>query len=420
MKFAALAVSMFIAFPCLAADENKPTKPAPPEVMKDAVDPYTPGKERTRFLTAAGVDSELTETEFDAATDADASFVRQYDHWSSLKSFDKNKDKNIDWFEADSYRRALRKAVLTKYDENKDNKLTGDERAAANKDLARGNIPKIIATSGGSAGPGPAPGVGEENPRPDRGERFRGRRGRFIERFDKDGDGELSQEEREAMAVTMIKEGRERQVRKWDEDGDGLLNEAEREKVMQDRGDQWWLKIDDLGMKHFDADNDGKLSDQESQDIVAFGKQLQDMGKKWELEFLDSNGDGEITAEERQAMRGRMQMVGISMLPKAMTWFDQNGDGRVDQDEREDAMFTVEKAARRNIKMWTDKFDGNGDGRLDPAERKKLVGGIDKDIAQRYARHDKDGDGQLSNTEIASWLEEAAEEWGVKPAQDKS
>jgi len=99
------------------------------------------------LFAAAGVDSEMSEAEFKANGEASDPFVRKFDKWSSLKAFDKNTNGKIDWFEADGYRRGLRKSVLGAYDKNKNTRLQGEERDAANKALASGKVPKILLPS---------------------------------------------------------------------------------------------------------------------------------------------------------------------------------------------------------------------------------------------------------------------------------
>jgi len=403
-----------------AADEAKDTDAKPaveskdiPELMKDTIDPYVPGTERGLFLKAAGVDSELDEAEFEANAKAEEPFVRVFDKWGALARFDKNTNKKIDWFEADAYRRDFRARMLAEYDKDKDTKLAGAERDDANKALAAGKLPKVLPQN-------TAPRVdgGNDDPRPDRprrGQRGEERRREALEKFDKDGDGELSRDERKEQAATMIFDGRSRQVRKWDENGDGVLDENERAKVMEDEQDQWWLRFDDIGMKHFDADADGKLSEGESRDIVAFGEQLEKVGKGWEVKLLDNDGDGEVSPDERRAMQSRMQIIGITMLPEAMKWVDTDGDGRPSREELQAVAVRAAQKGKQELDKWVKKYDGNGDGRLDGTERGKFIGGVDEDIAARFKRNDKDSDGKLSDGEIRSILEELAEEYDVKP-----
>ncbi len=401
MILTSLALALVFAVAPVTSAQDEPA-----EMARGAIDPYVPGTQRAAFLRAAGVDSEMNEAEHEADSGKKEAFVRSYDKWATMKLFDRNRNGSLDWFEADAYRRAVRQAVLNKYDINEDKKLTGPEREALNKALAEGKLPKIEVTrTVPDAAPAPAP----DRPR---------RRGAFGERraqYDKDGDGELSPDERRAMASGEIMRGRDRMVSRFDSNGDGLLDASERATAEADEQGKWWLKVDDLGMKHFDADGDGKLSQAESDAIVAFGEKLQAVGKGWERDVLDTDGDGEVSQGERQAFQAKVQAAGIGLLPRAIKWADSNGDGTVSADERREVAERVAKQAEVNIAKWTNRFDANGDGRLDVGERDALIKGIDEDARARYDRHDKDGDGQLSAPEIQGFIIELAEEWGVAP-----
>ena len=76
-----------------------------------------------------------------------------------------------------------------------------------------------------------APGT-EEGP-PPRDEGRRGRRGRmrdWTQRFDTDGDGKLSEEEKAKM-----EEARKKRMAEMDKDGDGEISPEEREEARQQR-----------------------------------------------------------------------------------------------------------------------------------------------------------------------------------------
>jgi len=118
---------------------KSPAKP-PPDLCRDAIDPYRPTIQKSRFFQAAGTDNELTETEFNANKAKPNGFVRRFDSWRALLAFDKDRNKSIDWIEADAYRYDIRKRVLAAYDTNADGKLSGNERTKANTDLARGRV----------------------------------------------------------------------------------------------------------------------------------------------------------------------------------------------------------------------------------------------------------------------------------------
>ena len=86
------------------------------DLCRGVVDPYVATVERGRFFAAAGKDSELTETEFAADRKRPIPFARVFDRWDVLISFDKSANKSVDWFEADAYRRDLRKRVMSAFD----------------------------------------------------------------------------------------------------------------------------------------------------------------------------------------------------------------------------------------------------------------------------------------------------------------
>lgn len=76
----------------------------------------------------------------------------------------------------------------------------------------------------------------------------------ILKKFDKDGNGELSQEERMAMREAMEARHKDK-FKEFDTDGDGKLSEQEREKMREARKAEF--------LKKFDTDGDGKLSEEE-------------------------------------------------------------------------------------------------------------------------------------------------------------
>lgn len=83
----------------------------------------------------------------------------------------------------------------------------------------------------------------------------------MIKKFDKDGDGKLSEEEKVELRKNMSERGRKLPpllMKKFDKDGDGELNQeekAEARKVMEARRKEM--------IEEFDKDGDGKLNDEE-------------------------------------------------------------------------------------------------------------------------------------------------------------
>jgi Ca2+-binding EF-hand superfamily protein len=98
----------------------------------------------------------------------------------------------------------------------------------------------------------------------------------LIAKFDKDGDGQLSPDERKAMREDMKAQGekrREEMLKKFDKDGDGKLSDEER-KAMRDAMEAKRKEI----LEKYDADKDGKLNPDERKAAIDAGEDLQ-MGR---------------------------------------------------------------------------------------------------------------------------------------------
>ncbi len=313
------------------------------DVLTDAVDPFSPGKERARFLKVAGVDTELEAQEFKANSKIANGFVRPFDKWSLLLLFDGNKDQKIDWFEANAYRKAIRAAVLTAYDKDGNSKLTGDERIKANKDLTAGKLPRISkpkasSGTGNTLGDGlPNPGSrtsGNRSPQETRGDSQRRRgssgfggfsqnREEFVKKYDKDKDGELNEQERRDAYAAMRADSEKRRaeyIKLYDKDGDGELNEDERRAARTAAWARWKKENPERAaeieirraefVKQYDKDNDGELSSEERREAYR---------ARWE-QFKKDNPERAANMERRRK--------------EFMKRFDKNSDGEINDDER--------------------------------------------------------------------------------------
>jgi len=357
----------------LAQDNSAPI----PDVLKSAVDPLNPGTERAKFLKAAGVDTELDETEFKANLKLDDGFVRQFDKWSNLTLFDKNKDKKIDWFEANAYRRAIRTAVLGTYDADKNRKLTGEERVKANKDLAAGKLPRISAPSATTA-PQSNLGTGAQPQRPStntRGDRNRSddparsaRRQEWeklqtelVKKHDADGNGRINGEEWRAARDDIRAYYRKREIERYDANGDGEVSDEER-RAGRDKE-----RAAELKRRH-DRDGDGQLNSEEQ---AAYDKDLQesrdrrafdDERRKAFMSRFDKDGDGDLNEEERNAIRPYFEKRREETTKVALERFDKDGNGELSREERQAGYEAIQKEQ-------LNKWDKNGDGELSSAER---------------------------------------------------
>ncbi|MDA0836805.1 MAG: EF-hand domain-containing protein [Planctomycetota bacterium] len=153
----------------------------------------------------------------------------------------------------------------------------------------------------------------------------------ILQKFDKDGDGELSEDEKAAMKEAMEKH------RGKPGEGDRRISEEMRKK--------------------FDADGDGKLNEDERAALKeAMKKRLHaDAIKKF-----DKDGDGELNEEERAAAReaGKNRRGGRDDAGKGDR---EGGKGRHNFDD------LPEKVKAR----LTEKFDADGDGKLNDEEKAK-------------------------------------------------
>ena len=78
-----------------------------------------------------------------------------------------------------------------------------------------------------------------------------GLRAKLLEKFDKDGDGKLNKEEREALRAEM-KERHAKALKEFDKDGDGKLDKEERKAL-------WEARL----LERFDENENGVLDGEE-------------------------------------------------------------------------------------------------------------------------------------------------------------
>lgn len=411
-----------LCLPMLLQGQETPPADPVPDVLRGAVDPYVPGVERAAFLKAAGSDSEMDESEFKAAAESGAGFVRVYDKWNVIKLFDRNKNNLVDWFEADAYRRALRQGVLARYDKSGNKLLEKDERAEANKDLAAGKAPPI------SAGPtvaavGPAGSAPPRNPpspfgSPGGNNPFSFRPGQLppelMNFLDTDGDGQLTQTERITAWKNVRTLGYTAFNSQFDKNGDGKLDDEERAQIPSPI--LFVEKLDKLVVHHWDDNGNGKLDDEEMAAADDLMQKVMEISNQRTIQMLDEDGDGVVSPEEEQKFATMMQSVVFQMLPKAMSWADADGDGQATREEWLGLFNNFERGFDRQVDGWVQRFDANKDGRIGPGEREAMMEGLMADDEARLKRHDKDNDGRLNAQEMTTLIDEVVEEWGIKPA----
>ncbi|HHN78753.1 MAG TPA: hypothetical protein ENK11_08810 [Phycisphaerales bacterium] len=158
------------------------------------------------------------------------------------------------------------------------------------------------------------------------------RRRAWMTRFDTDGDGQISESEREAMRAEMIARREEFMLRR-----------------MTDR---------------FDADGDGVLNDDERAEAEAELAVRRAERRARILERFDTDGDGTISDQERQSMRGRFGVRDVG--PEAVARYDANGDGELDLDESYDAY--LDRFRAMQARVFVRRYDTGGDGAVDTGD----------------------------------------------------
>ena len=238
----------------------------------------------------------------------------------------------------------------------------------------------------------------------------------ILERFDTNGDGKLDSEERAAAEEAqhrcciddapaarkeMMSRGtdgrngrpgrrgnmqvnREEMLKKFDKNGNGRIDQNERQAVMQFVRQQ---QAGSGGQPRMRPERPG-------------GRGTPNMSREELLKRFDKNGNGELDPNERQAvqqfMRQMMQNAGGGgmdrerMMEMAKQRFDRDGDGELNQQEQ--------AAARRFVQQMMQQRGGTGRrGGLGPvAEPPKRPNRISPELLKRF---DTDGDGELNAEE---------------------
>ena len=213
-----------------------------------------------------------------------------------------------------------------------------------------------------------------------------GHRKAILEKFDLDGDGQLSGSERGDFIGQLTERHdfhRKKMLERFDADGDGELSEAERKKSreqMKRRGHAHCMNPEKRKamMEKFDLDGDGKLSESEHQNLRTEMKKrkpfakgvIHDEAKRKELfKKFDLDGDGQLNEMELQQARGAHMKKhhgpkDADRHKEMLKRFDTDGDGQLSESEREHAR----ESKKTQI---LERFDEDGDGELSEQERAK-------------------------------------------------
>lgn len=256
---------------------------------------------------------------------------RGQDLRAELKAqFDTNADGVLDESEREALRahvrtqREQRRAeALERFDIDGDGELSPEERQAAHAAFAneRGMRERHRGHEG-RRGHGPR---GERD-----GEQMRQR---ALSLFDHDGDGELSESEREeakAFHEARKAEQRAKALERFDADGDGQLSREERRAARDAMRDKMQGKRAEA-LSEFDADGDGQLSETERQNARAAHKARRD-AKLAQLR-MDTNKDGVVDQADLP--------LALDRIARGAPTGDFNNDGVVDQNDADAVMKAI-------------------------------------------------------------------------------
>ena len=376
-----------------AATSSKPKATPLVDHCNGPIEPYRLGDEKMRFFAAAGKDNELDKKEFLANRESKKPFVRSFDRWETCITFDRDGNSRMDWLEAEAYRRDLRDRMLARYDGNKNKRLQKAERVAANQALEAGKLPWARKTRAGRGNPMALPGQGK----PDQDMELLGK-------YDKDADGDLSEEELKEAMKKIGEKHREEMLLRYDTDNDGKLSNEERRAMFADRTEPWQVRQRQFALKHFDDDGDGELSEDESAAAKEWAKTLGAPFKDMQLRIGDRDGDGILSQPEQRQMRMEMMMMGMQLMGLRNRILDADGDGTVSADE--DAEFN-EKLAEGFSSLFETVIqdaDENKNERMDPSERQAASKAWADHMNKRFDEGDKNEDGRLDGKELTMLL----------------
>jgi len=434
-----------------AAPAEATTLPAT-DAMTNVVDPFGVADQKTKFLKTAGKTGELDAKTFEADQKAGGGLVMEFEKWETAVGFDKNKNGTLDWFEFDAYRQAMRKAVLTACDKNKDNKLTGDERTDALKRLAEG---KLIITP--EAEPErtvalPPVFISTKESRQALAQRHESVNKRLMELIDRiekldeqmeeldDRRDKLTEEEynTERLALAraqdaVLKEYDEIQQKEWqelirqfDRNANGELDEDEfaafvtELSIAQLEGEGWnalSASKKEFLLRHCDDDGDGKLDEAELRAAVGLEGGFESIFEKAILrpdfdkladELADENGvldDDQFKKLEK--LHDEWEAADANVQKALQRLVDPDGDKK----DFGKNMDKIEAGQYRYMDRLAKQALADNGGKPSAATRAAMLQAFEADLRARIKKHDANQNGQLDPAEFEKCFIELETEW---------
>jgi Ca2+-binding EF-hand superfamily protein len=158
---------------------------------------------------------------------------------------------------------------------------------------------------------------------------------------------------------------------RFDTDGDGDLSADERAVIAEEFGDP----ADRLAilMSVYDSDGSGSL---EAAELAVIETDLEarcETRRQALLERFDANSDGTLDETERAAAKAALRERFAARHSERVTEFDRNGDGRLGALERRRAGQGVRERLGDRRDALAAEFDADQNGELDAEERAALA-----------------------------------------------
>jgi len=258
--------------------------------------------------------------------------------------------------------------LLTKYDKDKDGRLSENEKSAARKSWSHRS----------------------HKGRPGDKSRWEGMKERVLAKYDADKDGKLDDQEKAKIkkdwserAAAMKKEF----MKKYDTNKDGKLCDKEKAAVrtdMEKRRAEWMKGAADrmvaYVLKNQDKNNDGKLNVDEVKNKESFGD-------------VDTNNDGYLDkAEIKKAMEARFEKMKAEMKKRREAWAKKRADVRRPEAKRP----SVEDVVKRIM-----SGDANNDGKLNADECSPRLRGA-------FGKIDANNDGYITKEELVFHMKKSS------------
>jgi Ca2+-binding EF-hand superfamily protein len=232
-------------------------------------------------------------------------------------------------------------------------------------------------------------------------------RAKILQKFDADGDGQLSPEERQ-KAKQAFKHRRQnrregdfdmdqrtgdqgdrkqmvrRMLKKFDADGDGQLSPEERQKAKEA------FKHQRQNRRARDFDDDGKCENCEKR----LNKKLKDRFDGEDDQFSPEERGKFKKTRKHMDQRTDDQDNRKQMMRRMLKKFDADGDGQLSPEERQKAREAFkQRRQNRHASDGDDSGKHEGDGKLTPEEREKVKEFLKKWRAKRQQRHEEENIG---------------------------